>query len=70
MGLLLVGVFASVATSADFVGGPATPTLQPVFVNGDLNYSCFAIPALVVTTNGTLLAFAEGRGLRDKPGHR
>ena len=44
--------------------------LQPVYVNGDLNYSCFAIPALLGIPNGTLLAFAEGRGLRDKSGHR
>lgn len=37
------------------------PTLSDVFVSGRDGYHTYRIPALVVTTNGTLLAFCEGR---------
>lgn len=35
--------------------------MKAVFKNGEAGYSCFRIPAAVVTSNGTILAFAEGR---------
>lgn len=35
--------------------------LSYVFQKGTDGYSCFRIPAIVMTKNGTLLAFAEGR---------
>ena len=34
---------------------------QPLFVGGQNGYHTYRIPALAVTTNGTVLAFAEGR---------
>jgi sialidase-1 len=34
---------------------------QPLFVSGQDGYHTYRIPALAVTTNGTVLAFAEGR---------
>jgi len=34
---------------------------QPVFVSGDAGYHTYRIPALVVTGQGTLVAFCEGR---------
>lgn len=42
---------------------PAPPELvqTPVFVSGEGGYHTYRIPALVVTTKGTVLAFCEGR---------
>jgi SSS family solute:Na+ symporter len=37
------------------------PGLNYVYKNGEDGYSCFRIPALVTTTKGVVLAFAEGR---------
>ena len=57
---LLLG--ALVAATA--FGGPATsaPLLrQDVFVAGQGGYHTYRIPALIITSNQTLLAFCEGR---------
>lgn len=44
-------------------GASARPTCEqePLYVSGEDGYHTFRIPALAVTTRGTLLAFAEGR---------
>ena len=39
----------------------AVPATSDVFVSGQEGYNTFRIPAVVATTNGTLLVFAEGR---------
>ena len=41
----------------------AEPEQNPVFIGGAGGYHTYRIPALVVTTKGTLLAFCEGRKL-------
>jgi sialidase-1 len=39
----------------------APPVRVPVFVNGQYGYACYRIPAMVTTTNGTVIAVADGR---------
>src|SRR5262245_21197538 len=40
---------------------PSEPARTQVFVSGKDGYHTYRIPVIVVTTNGTLLAFCEGR---------
>ncbi|MBM3334313.1 exo-alpha-sialidase [Candidatus Sumerlaeota bacterium] len=42
-------------------GQPAQPQHTVVYRSGENGYNTYRIPALVVTTKGTLLAFCEGR---------
>lgn len=48
-------------------GKPADPTLPSMseatnpFVSGADGYTCYRIPTMVITKNGTILAFSEGR---------
>lgn len=55
-GFLLLPFFLLATMSSGFSQTPI-----PVFVNGEEGYTCYRIPAIVATTRGTLLAFAEGR---------
>lgn len=36
-------------------------TLNPIFIKGQNGYACFRIPAIVVTHDGSILAFSEAR---------
>ena len=58
-GLFRPGLLAAVIASV--VAVRAEPALTDVFVAGQDGYHTYRIPALVVTTNGTALAFCEGR---------
>lgn len=50
------------AVLADTNLPPASPPGRvSVFVNGRDGYACYRIPALVTTTNGTVIAVADGR---------
>jgi sialidase-1 len=40
---------------------PPPPARVPVFVDGQNGYGCYRIPAMVTSTNGTILAMADGR---------
>jgi sialidase-1 len=61
---LLTTLMAAVACSGAGAGtnsvSPERPA-QPLFTRGQEGYSTYRIPALAVTTSGTVLAFAEGR---------
>jgi sialidase-1 len=56
-------IFATVFLLAALVRSGAATGLEfsPVFISGQDGYHTYRIPAIVVTTNGTLLAFCEGR---------
>ena len=43
------------------VTGGGQPEVENVFISGNDGYHSYRIPALVVATNGTVLAFCEGR---------
>jgi sialidase-1 len=57
-GLFLISQSAALAHPAD---QSLEPVKADVFVSGTHGYHTYRIPALAVTTNGTLLVFCEGR---------
>ena len=65
--LIVAGALAALVAAAAPAAGkaPAAPADEPVetdvYVSGQGGYHTYRIPALLVTTKGTLLAFCEGR---------
>jgi sialidase-1 len=53
--------FIAVAAARAEEGKAAAPEQQALFRSGEGDYHTYRIPALIVTTKGTLLAFCEGR---------
>src|ERR1035437_2375283 len=56
----LTNKWAGVLADTNAPASPPPPRL-PVFVNGQNGYACYRIPAMVTTTNGTILAVSDGR---------
>jgi len=52
---------AFITLVANLLAAYAEPALTDVYVSGKDGYHTYRIPAIVVTTNGTVLAFCEGR---------
>ena len=57
--LLQLCVLTALVTSPLAAG--AQPVLTDVYVSGRDGYHTYRIPAIIVTTNGAVLAFCEGR---------
>jgi len=60
---LVFGFFWISVNAITGAGGPQPiePLITDVFVSGAAGYHTYRIPAIVVSTNGTVLAFCEGR---------
>ena len=58
--VLLAGM-ALLSACARADSASAERPAEPLFVRGDAGYHTYRIPAMAVTTKGTVLAFAEGR---------
>jgi len=56
-----IALFLILATSLIFCEKPQTANRFNLFVSGQDGYNTYRIPVLLVTKNGTLLAFCEGR---------
>lgn len=57
--LLLAVAFLAAFHSLAFAAG--SPTETPIFISGEGGYHTYRIPSIIVTKDGSLLAFAEGR---------
>jgi sialidase-1 len=57
----LFGLLAYVAAAGSCAGTPEPPQQRPVYVSGENGYHTYRIPALAISTSGTLLGFCEGR---------
>ena len=55
---IAAGLLAASLCSGLLAGEPVG---EPLFLSGEGGYQSYRIPALAVTTNGTVLAFCEGR---------
>ena len=58
--MMSAGLFVSLLLD---VAVAETPTGEPLFVSGRGGYHTYRIPAITVTTQGTVLTFCEGRKL-------
>jgi sialidase-1 len=52
---------ALLATTNSLAFAAESPTETPIFISGEGGYHTYRIPSVIVTKDGSLLAFAEGR---------
>lgn len=61
VGLIATALSGRLLAAQNLASPPPQPVGQPLFVSGQEGYHTYRIPAVVVTTQGTVLAFCEGR---------
>src|SRR6267142_15157 len=59
--LRLLLLFSFLCISTGILSAANLPLFTDVFVSGTDGYHTYRIPAIIVTSNGTVLAFCEGR---------
>lgn len=57
----MMAVAGTVLVALALATGPAAGAYTPIFARGEDGVDCYRAPALVQTSNGTLVAFAEAR---------
>ena len=67
--ILLMCISTCLSLSCDMIAEPVKPVVTDVFVGGVEGYNTYRIPSLILTPQGTLLAFAEARQVKADAGH-
>ena len=61
LGLLRLRFILAIIALSLCLSANAIPSQQRIYISGEKGYDTYRIPALLMTGNGTVLAFCEGR---------